>query len=134
MQFLWPSWLSLLLLVPVLAVIYLRAQRRRQQQAQRYAHLSLFQDLRRKDPGARRHIPALLFLLGVVIMIIAVARPFTVVTIPSLDRTVILAIDVSGSMRAEDMKPNRIEAAKSAARAFVERQEPSTRVGVVSFS
>src|SRR3989442_12920804 len=87
-----------------------------------------------KGPGWRRHAPPVLFIFALAFMSIAVARPQAVVAVPSQEGTVILAIDVSGSMLAEDMKPNRIEAAKAAARAFVDKQSDSVKIGVVSLS
>jgi Ca-activated chloride channel family protein len=82
----------------------------------------------------RRHVPPLLFLLALVVMVVAIARPAAVVTLPSQDKTVILAMDVSGSMRAEDVEPNRITAAQAAARQFVSDQPPGTRIGLVTFA
>ena len=82
----------------------------------------------------RRHIPPALFLAGLTILIVALARPQTVVSLPRVEGTVILAFDVSGSMAADDMKPTRMEAAKAAARDFVQRQPPSVQIGVVAFS
>src|SRR6266576_1080070 len=87
-----------------------------------------------KGPGWRRHVPPVLFIFALAFMAIAVARPQAVVAVPSQEGTVILAIDVSGSMLAGDMMPNRREAAKAAARAFVEKQSESVKIGVVSFS
>jgi Ca-activated chloride channel family protein len=126
--------LWLLLLIPALVVLYILAQRRRQRYALRYASLSLVKEALGRGPGLRRHIPPALFLSGLAVMIVALARPSTLVTLPSQEGTVILTMDVSGSMRADDLKPNRIEAAKSAARSFVEKQPSGVRVGVVSFS
>ena len=100
----------------------------------RYASLSLVRELIGRGPGIRRHIPPALFILGMAVMIVALARPVAIVMLPSQQGTVILTMDVSGSMRAEDLAPNRLEAAKSAARAFVEHQPPNVRIGVVSFS
>jgi Ca-activated chloride channel family protein len=82
----------------------------------------------------RRHVPPLLFLVALVLTLVAIARPTAVVTLPSAHETVILAMDVSGSMRATDVKPSRIVAAQEAARGFVADQPKSTRVGVVSFA
>ena len=84
--------------------------------------------------GLRRHIPPALFLAGLTILLIALARPQTVVSLPRVEGTVILAFDVSGSMAADDLKPTRMEAAKAAARDFVQRQPPSVQIGVVAFS
>jgi Ca-activated chloride channel homolog len=134
MTFIWPTALLLLVVVVGLAVLYVLAQRRRNRYALRYANLSLVREAIGKGPGWRRHVPPVLFILALAFMAIAVARPQAVVAVPSQEGTVILAIDVSGSMLAEDMKPNRMEAAKSAARAFVEKQSESVKIGVVSFS
>jgi Ca-activated chloride channel family protein len=134
MDFLWPYLLWLLLAIPVLVAAYILMQRRRQRFALRYASLSLVKEAIGRGPGFRRHIPAILYLIGLTAMIIALARPVHVVTLPSQEGTVILTIDVSGSMRAEDLAPTRLEAAKAAARTFVESQPPGVRIGVVSFS
>ena len=134
MQFLSPDMLWLLLLVPVLVGAYILAQRRRARYALRYSSLSIVREALGKRPGWRRHIPPLLFLCGLALMLFAAARPFGVVTLPRTQATVILTIDVSGSMRANDMKPTRLEAAKAAALAFVALQDPQTRIGVVAFS
>lgn len=134
MVFQWPQLLWLLLLIPALVVLYIIAQRRRQKYALRYASLSLVKEAMGRGPGFRRHIPPLIFLLGLSVMILALARPSAVVILPSQEGTVILTIDVSGSMAADDVKPNRMEAAKSAAHAFVERQPTQVQIGIVSFS
>lgn len=134
MQFIWPTALWALFVVPLLVGLYVLAQRRRRRYALRYASLTLVRDAVGTGPGLRRHIPAALFLLALAAMLIGLARPQSVVTLPSDEGTVILAIDVSGSMQAEDVRPNRMEAAKSAANAFVEKQSAKARIGVVSFS
>ena len=82
----------------------------------------------------RRHVPPLLFLLALALMLLAIARPAAVVTLPSQHETVILAMDVSGSMRATDVKPNRIVAAQDAARGFIAEQPQTTRIGIVAFA
>ncbi len=134
MQFLWPGLLPLLLFVPVLVGVYIWSQRRRARFALRYSSLSLVREAAAKQPRYRRHIPPLLFLLAIAAMLIAAARPYAVSFVPKDQATVILAIDVSGSMRAADIKPTRIEAAKEAAIDFTQRQSPNTRIGVVAFS
>ncbi len=108
--------------------------RRKKKAAVRYASLTLIRDAMSAGQRFRRHVPPLLFLAALTLMLIAIARPAAVVTMPSQHETVILAIDVSGSMRATDVKPSRIVAAQDAARAFVAEQPKSTRVGVVSFA
>lgn len=120
--------------MPVLVAAYVLVQRRRKRYTVRYASLSLVKEALGRGPGMRRHIPPALFLTAMAIMMFALARPAATVTMPSREGTVILTVDVSGSMRAEDLKPNRIEAAKSAARAFVDKQPRNVRIGVVSFS
>jgi len=82
----------------------------------------------------RRHIPPLLFLIAVIAMIVAIARPAAIVLLPSQYQTIILAMDVSGSMRATDVQPNRLAAAQAAAKAFVAEQPSNVRIGVVSFA
>ena len=134
MSFQWGSLLWFLILVPVLVLLYLWAQRRRQRYALRYASLSLVKEAVGRGPGVRRHIPAILFLFSLTVLIVALARPQALVTLPGESGTIILALDVSGSMRAQDVKPSRIEAAKTAARAFVEKQPHMVRIGVVIFS
>jgi len=124
----------LLFLIPLLVATWAWAQRRRRKFALRYSSLSLVKDALGPGLSIRRHIPPALFLLALAMMIVALARPIVVVPLPNQEGTFILAIDVSGSMRATDMQPNRLEAAKSAARAFVERQPPTVRIGVVAFS
>ncbi|TME75500.1 MAG: VWA domain-containing protein, partial [Chloroflexi bacterium] len=134
MTFLFPPGLWLTLVVPILVGLYIWAQRRRQKYALRYASLSLVKEAMGRGPGVRRHIPPALFLAAMFFMTAALARPVMVVTAPAQEGTVILAIDVSGSMQAEDLKPNRMEAAKEAAKAFVTRQGEDVSIGIVSFS
>ena len=134
MSFIWVRMLWLMLLVPVVVVVYILLQRRRKKFAVRYASLSLVRDALGRRPGLRRHVPAILFLAGIAVMLFALSRPAATVTLPSQQGTVILAIDVSGSMRADDLQPTRLEAAKYAARSFVEKQPDQVRIGVVSFS
>jgi Ca-activated chloride channel family protein len=134
MTWLWPEMLWLLLLVPAVVIAYLVLLRRKQKSALRYASLSVMRDALGAGHRIRRHIPPLLFLAAFTLMIIAIARPAAVVTLPSQHETIILSMDVSGSMRATDVKPSRIAAAQEAARAFVAEQPKSTRIGVVSFA
>ncbi len=134
MSFIWPTMLLSLLAVPLLVAFYLRNQRRRRQIADRYGSLGFVQSSSGPAPGKRRHVPALLFLAGLIILLVATARPQAVVSLPRLQGTVVLAFDVSGSMGADDLEPSRIEAAKAAATEFVLRQPSSVRIGVVAFS
>ncbi|MBL8062657.1 MAG: VWA domain-containing protein [Anaerolineales bacterium] len=134
MSFIWAPLLWSLILIPLLILLYLRMQRRRQEIALRYGSLGLVQQASGRGVGMRRHIPAILFLVGVTVLFIALARPQMVVGLPKVEGIVILAFDISGSMAAEDFEPNRLEAAKSVAIDFVSRQPSTVKVGVVAFS
>jgi Ca-activated chloride channel family protein len=134
MIFLWPEMLWLLLILPALIAAYVMLLRRKKKFAVRYASLAIVKDSMGAGQRMRRHIPPLLFLLALTVMILAVARPAAVVTLPSQYGTVILAIDVSGSMRANDVLPNRLAAAQAAARTFIKDLPHNTRLGVVSFA
>ncbi|MEJ2304131.1 MAG: VWA domain-containing protein [Anaerolineales bacterium] len=134
MTFIWPTLLLLLLVVPLLIGLYIRMQLRRRQIAANLGSLGFMQAAEGGQLGWRRHIPQAIFLVGLAIMVVALARPETVVSLPRREGTVILAFDVSGSMAAEDMQPTRMEAAKAAARDFVQRQPTSVQIGVVAFS
>jgi Ca-activated chloride channel family protein len=133
-KFLWPEALVLLLLVPLVAALYLWLLGRRKRVAVRYANLPLVREAMGRGPGWRRHLPPALFLLALTLLLLATARPTAVVTLPSQHKTVILAMDVSGSMRATDVQPNRLIAAQEAAKAFIADQPPFTRIGIVSFA
>ncbi len=134
MKFLWPTLLWLLLTVPLLVALYVVALRGRKKAALRYASLDIVKAAMDARSSLRRHLPPALFLAALVLLILAVARPAAVVSLPSDDKTIILAIDVSGSMRAEDVQPNRLAAAQAAARQFVGDQPSGTKVGIVAFA
>ena len=134
MKFLWPETLWLLLAVPLLVAGYVVLLRRRKKVALRYASLSIVKEAMDAGRNVRRHVPPLLILLALTTMFVAVGRPVAVITLPSQHETVILAMDVSGSMRATDVQPNRLAASQAAAKAFVAEQPPTTRIGVVSFA
>jgi Ca-activated chloride channel homolog len=134
MSFLWPVMLVSLLLVPLFVALYVRMQRQRQQMIARAGTLGIVQAGPGRRLGRRRHIPPALFLLGLTLLLIALARPQAVVSLPRLEGTVILAFDVSGSMAADDLDPTRMEAAKAAAVTFVQRQPPTVQIGVIAFS
>ena len=134
MTFLWPEVLWLLLAVPALVGIYILALRRKNKRVVRYAGLAMMRDAMGPGQRLRRHIPPLLFLLTFVALIVAIARPTATITLPSQHETIILAMDVSGSMRATDIAPSRIVAAQNAARDFIADQPSSARIGVVAFA
>jgi Ca-activated chloride channel family protein len=133
MNFLWPEMLVLLIAVPLLALLYVWLLRRRKKNAVRYAGLALVREAMSGSQSLRRHLPPALFLVSLTAMIVAIARPTAVITLPSAHETVILAMDVSGSMRANDVAPSRMVAAQEAARAFIAAQPRSARIGVVTF-
>jgi Ca-activated chloride channel family protein len=133
MTFLWPQMLLLLLLVPALVGGYLWLLRRKKKEALRYASVTLVKEAIGPGQTIRRHLPAAILLLSFIAAIIAVARPTAVVTLPSKQQTIILAIDVSLSMGARDVDPNRITAAQAAAKAFVSDHPPEVKIGIVSF-
>jgi Ca-activated chloride channel family protein len=132
LAFQWPTMLWLLLAVPLLVLLYLRLLERRKQATQRYASLEMVGDSGVRGGNVRRYVPPVLMLLGITAMILAVARPEAVILLPSRVETLILAMDVSGSMRATDLKPDRITAAQNAAKAFVAEQPNQVRIGVVA--
>ncbi len=134
MKFLWPEALWILLVVPALAAGYVVLLRRRKKTALRYANLTLVKEALGAGQGVRRHVPPLLILLALTTMFAAMGRPVAVVTLPSQNETIILAMDVSGSMRATDVQPNRLAASQAAAKAFLAEQPPTTRIGVVAFA
>src|SRR5512136_2543977 len=106
MEFTWPWLLPLLLAVPILVAAYVWIQRRRARFALRYSSLTIVKDALGKGPGIRRHIPPFFFLLGITAMLVGLARPVGLVSVPAANSTVILAIDVSRSMRARDIEPS----------------------------
>lgn len=134
MTFLWPHMLWLLLAVPALVAIYIALLRRRKKTAVRFASLGLVKEAMGRGPGWRRHIPPLLFLLALIAIIVSVARPAAVITLPEQRGVVMLAVDVSGSMRATDIEPSRLAAAKEAVRTFVNNQPRHVRIGIVAFA
>ena len=135
MSFIWPAMLLLLIAIPVGAAGYLLLERRRRRRAIASGFpLAAPAEVAARRVRLRRRIPAALMLLGLAVLVFALARPQSVVGVPRIEGTIVLAFDVSGSMAATDLAPTRMEAAKAAARKFVERQPPSVLIGVVAFS
>ena len=133
MTFQWPEFLWLGAGLPLLVLAYVYIARRRKKFAVRYSNLAL---LKEAMSGAswRRHVPPFLLLVGLAALIVAIARPSALMTLPSQHETVIMAMDVSGSMRASDVEPNRLAAAQAAAKAFIADQPDSVRIGIVAFA
>jgi len=130
MTFLWPLMLLSLVSLPILIGLYKSANQRRQRLLAVYGQRPTATTL----TWGRRYLPPALLLLGFTVLSLAMARPQMEVSLPRIEGTVILAFDVSGSMAADDLQPTRMEAAKAAARTFVENQPPSVLIGVVAFS
>ncbi len=133
MSFIWPVMLFSLLLVPLLAALYIWWLRRRQQTTTRFNKMGLVQQSAGKRLGWQRHLPPAFFLVGLTMLLFALARPEMIVNLPRVEGTVILAFDVSSSMQADDLEPTRLDAAKAAARVFVENQPSTILIGVVAF-
>ena len=134
MSFDWPIALLALLAVPVLAALYVFRERRRTAFASAFANPALLPGVIDRAPGLRRHVPLVLLLHGFTAIVLGVARPHATVSVKREEATVVLALDVSRSMKAEDVQPTRLDAARNAAKAFVEKVPEKFRVGVVSFA
>ncbi len=134
MHFLWPEFLWLLLLAPLLVLFYLWLLKRKKKTALRYASLSIVREAMGTSQSLKRHLPPALFLLALLALILAAARPMAVISLPSQQETIILAMDVSGSMRATDVQPNRLVAAQNAAKSFIADLPRNVRVGIVAFA
>ena len=134
MTFIWPEMLWGLLAVPLLIALYVWLLRRRKKTALRYASLSLVKEAMGKRLAWRRHLPPAMMLAAVTALLVAVGRPAAVISLPSAEKTIVLAMDVSGSMRATDVLPDRFTAAKEAAKAFVAELPRTVRIAVVQFA
>jgi Ca-activated chloride channel homolog len=134
MTFAWPEMLWFMLVLPLLLCAYLWILQRKKKQAVRYASLTMVREAMGVGQRIRRHVPPALFFLALAAMLVALARPQATITLPTQHETVILAMDISGSMRATDVEPNRLVAAQNAAKQFVSEQPENVRVGVVAFA
>jgi Ca-activated chloride channel family protein len=128
-----PWNLALLVIVPAMVVAYVKSRRRRARRVAALAGQGLVTTASSSRMRIRRHVPFAFFAAALTVLLVGMARPMTTVKTPKREGTVILAMDVSNSMNADDVKPTRIEAAKTAARAFVDRQPPAVKIGVVAF-
>ncbi len=134
MDLLWPGFLFLLLLIPLMIAAYILILRRRRKFVVRYSSLSLVRAAAAHQSRWKRHVPFALLMLGSTSLIGATTRPVAVVSVPTDQTVLILAMDVSRSMCSTDIPPNRLEAAKAAALSFVGRQKAGTRIGIVAFA
>src|SRR5579859_3852371 len=133
MALLWPWFLALLALVPLLIAAYIIVLRRRRRYAVRYSSLSLVRQVLPRQSWVRRHLPFGLFLIALSSLTMALARPVSIISVPTGQVTIMLAIDVSRSMCSTDILPSRIEAAKAAALSFIRHQPANTQIGIVAF-
>jgi Ca-activated chloride channel family protein len=133
-SFQWPLVLIALLLVPLLAAAHLLREHRRASYAAQFVNPVLLPNLVDSAPGFRRHLPLAILLVGLAALIVGLARPHASVSVRREEATVVLAIDVSRSMEATDVKPSRLGSARKAANAFLEQIPPKFRVGVVTFA
>ena len=133
MNYIEPVRLWLLLGVGAFAVVYVVLQRRRQQYAVRFTNIALLEAVAPKRPGWRRHATAAAFLVALSALVVAFARPTHDEKVPRERATVVVALDISLSMKATDVQPSRIDAAKTAAKAFVDQLPPKINIGLVSF-
>jgi len=128
-------WLLLgLLAIPLLVGVYVLSQQRRRAYAVRFTNLALLNQVMGKGPGFRRHIPAILFIAGIAGLLLSMARPQATIRIPKGQTSVMLAVDVSGSMAATDVQPTRIEAAIAAGRTLIDKLPSNAQVGLVIFN
>ena len=121
-------------LLAFLLLTYIWLMRRRKKTSLRYANLALVKEAMGRSSAWRRHVPPAVMLLAISALLFASSRPAALLTLPSAEQTVILAMDVSGSMRATDVQPNRLVASQEAAKAFVADLPRNVRVGVVAFA
>ena len=128
-RFLW-----LLLLVPAALAVYVLLQQRRPKDVVRFTNLALLESVVERSPRWRRHVPAGVFLLAMAVLFVGLARPQATLKVPREEATIVLIIDVSGSMKADDVKPDRIAAAKESAQEFVDALPPRIRLGLIAFS
>lgn len=134
MSLLWPWFLLLLILLPLLVLAYWWMLRRKRRVTVRFSSLSLVRAALPKQSLWRRHLPFALLLVAVLSLILALGRPVAVMAVPTNQTSIILAIDVSRSMCSTDIAPNRLQAAKDAAREFIDSQPPGTQIGIVAFA
>jgi Ca-activated chloride channel homolog len=134
MSFQQPLALLGLLVIPLLLGGYLLLQRRRSKYAVRFTNLELLADVAPRTPSWRRHVPPAIYLLALAALVVALARPEIKIEEPKEQATVMMTMDVSRSMEATDVKPNRLTAAQEAGRNFIDRVPEDFRLGVVTFS
>ena len=133
MSFIWPWVLVSLLALPLCVFLYVRLQDKRGRDAARLGTMGAIGEGPAAFAGRRRHVPPIIFLIAVALLALASARPQLTLPVPRMEGTVVLAMDVSSSMAADDVEPTRMEAAKLAAKTLVDRRPGDARIGVVAF-
>ena len=134
MTFTWPLALVGLAVVPVLVALYIDRDRRRVASQAEFGNPDLLPNVVDRAPGRLRYLSPLIMLVALVFLIVGVARPHATVSVPSEEATIVLALDVSRSMKATDVQPTRLDAARTAAKTFLDEIPEKFRVGVVSFA
>ncbi len=134
MTFLWPNMLWVMLAVPALVALYVLLITRRKKSTLRYANLGLVKEALGRGGAWRRHVPPVLLLIAITALLFASSRPAALITLPSAQETIVLAMDVSGSMRAADVLPSRLVASQEAAKSFVAELPRNVKIAVVSFA
>lgn len=134
MNFAWPHMLWVLLALPAVAVLYWLVQGRRSRYAVRFTNLDLLANVVRATPGWRRHVPPILYLGALGLLVVSLARPQGIQRVPKEEATVVLLTDVSRSMEAKDVEPNRLSAARESAKTLVDKLPAKFQISLVSFS
>jgi Ca-activated chloride channel family protein len=128
-----PLALIALLVVPALVALWLANERQRAREATRFSSAALIPNLVSRQPGRLRYVPLAVLLLGLTALLVGVARPHAVVKVPRKEATIVIALDVSRSMNAQDVKPTRLAAARAAASAFLDKVPATYSVALVAF-
>jgi Ca-activated chloride channel homolog len=134
MNMIWPGFLILLILAPILIGFYIWMLKRKRRDVIRYSSLSLVYAAQPQTSRFKRHFPFALFLVALLSMVIALGRPTTSTTVPAGQATVMLSIDISRSMLQTDIPPSRLRAAEQAAMSFVQSRASNTQIGIVVFA
>ncbi len=134
MSFTWPLVLIALAAIPVLVAVYIDRDRRRVAAQAEFGNPDLLPNVVDREPGRLRYLPPLIMLVALAFLIVGVARPHATVSVPREEATIVLAMDVSRSMKATDVEPTRLDAARTAAKTFLDEVPEKFRVGVVSFA
>ena len=134
MTFTWPLALLALAAIPILVALYIDRDRRRVASQAEFGNPDLLPNMVDRKPGRLRYLPPLIMLVALVFLIVGVARPHATVNVPREEATIVLAMDTSRSMKADDVEPTRLDAARTASKTFLDEVPETVRVGGVSFA